>query len=209
MVRPVTEIEVYVQNLTLNRQRGKSNPTEEARIVRHLRENEGKTTPDIAALLSMSEGRVRELLNISTLPPEVLGMVASGSLGVGAASSLVALEDPAQQTQVARDSVAWHYTVEQTRQRVQELMTPDRQAAPGEFAFGAQGEPRRVPLNCALCQKELEGKDYIWCCPSCQELVRLFWRQYIGLEQAQETPAPPAQKSKILVMTERGWEPSP
>lgn len=67
LVRAGTETEVLVKNLALNRQRGRSNPAQEAKTVKALQDERSIPVATIASLTGISEAKIRELLEIATL----------------------------------------------------------------------------------------------------------------------------------------------
>lgn len=185
---------VLIRNLVVNRQRGRSNPAQEARLIRTLREEGGKPLEDIAALTGLSVGWTRRLHDLSYLPPEVLDLVGEGKLGITHAAELLRLEDPAQQLEVAHQAIEWRYTAEQVRIRVAELLNPERPIPPGGTVFDAGGRPQRVPIPCYVCHVDLTGAvNYLYICGPCQSLVDAFLQAYYQHDQedrAAGTPAP-------------------
>jgi len=200
-----TEGEVMVRNLILNRQRGKSNPAQEAQVIRCLIEEDGKSGEEVSQLTGVSEGWVSRLYAISKLPDRVLQMLADGLIGVTAVAHLVRLESPDDQLQVAQDAVNWRYTESLVKQRVADIIGARQEVKPGETAFGAKGEPIIVPLTCRYCLKEMEkGENWIWICADCRVLVDQFislYRVKAPLTPAVSGPAP----HKRLILTRSGW----
>ncbi len=169
LVQPSTAREVIGQNLVVNRQRGKSNPAEEAKLIRTLREAEGLPLAQIAAMPGLSVGWTRRLHDISYLNPSVLEMVGASRLGVTHAMELLRLEDEALQLEVATQALEWRYTVEQVRLRVDVLLRPQVAPPPGGTSFGETGAPYRVPIPCCYCQRDLTGNiSYRYMCGDCQ-----------------------------------------
>ena len=196
IVRPGTPGQVIMQNLVVNRQRGKTNPAEEAKLIRRLREDEGMPLESIAALTGISIGWARKLHDISYLTPTVLQLIGEGKLGVTHAMELLRLPDAQLQIEVAGQAVEWKYTVEQVRFRVQALLQPAAIPEPGGVQFDARGVPSRVPIPCYVCHKDLTGNvSWLYMCGECQEFVNEFLRAYRAAEVAPAaeavTPAAP------------------
>jgi ParB family chromosome partitioning protein len=208
IVHEATERELMIRNLVLNRQRGKSNPVHEARVISHLLENEKLTLDEVSALCNLSPGWVSRLHKISHLPQQVLVLVEDGSLAVSSADHLTKLQDPQLQTQVARDAVSWKYTEEQVKQRVLDLLQVRPEPGPGDVAFSQDGKPTIIPLVCYFCHEEvIRGDGYIWICDNHRKLVDEFWRAYI----VQQPPAPPpaaAAMPQRRILTADGWKPA-
>ncbi len=194
MISDDTESDIMIKNLFLNRQRGRSNPAQEAEVVRFLEQDQHLSLREIAERTGISDTRVRQLLAISSLPREVLDLVAERKLGISHAEELLKLEKPDDQLQVAQDAVNWKYTVEQVRLRVHELINPLPTPQPGSFIFEPTGQPVRVPILCALCALDLgDNKSYLWLCPACIQLVAEVKRHLEPpsvLVSAESTPAP-------------------
>ncbi len=189
-----SEADIMVKNLFLNRQRGRSNPAQEAEVVRFLEQDQHLSLREIAERTGISDTRVRQLLAISSLPREVLDLVAERKLGISHAEELLKLEKSEDQLQVAQDAVNWKYTVDQVRLRVHELLNPLPTPQPGSFVFDNSGQPVRVPILCALCAKDLgNDKSYLWLCGDCIVLVADVKRHLEPPSisaSAESTPAP-------------------
>ncbi len=194
LIKPGTPREVIMQNLVVNRQRGRTNPAEEAKLVRRLREDEGMPLESIAQLTGISIGWARKLHDISYLPLTVLGLVGEGKLGVTHAMELLKLQDESLQIEVAQQAVEWKYTVEQVRFRIVALMAPQTLPQPGGVQFDQQGAPSRVPIPCHVCHVDLTGNvSYLFICGDCQELINEFLRVYFAHQEppkAKESTAP-------------------
>ena len=205
IVHQATEGEVLVRNLVLNRQRGKSNPADEAKVIRYLAEEEGKEMDEVMALTGLSEQWARRLYNVSKLPDEVQNLLQQGLITVSGASHLVKLQDPDLQIGVARDAATWRYTEEQVKIRVADLLGTREEPKPGEIAFANDAKPIIIPLTCYLCHKEVpRGDNYIWLCEEDRILIDQFYAAYLesGGGQAAPAEAPPSKK---LVLTDKGW----
>lgn len=195
LVRPGNVQEVLLHNLIVNRQRGRSNPAQEAKLIRQLREADGYPLEKIAELTGLSIGWTRRLHDISYLPPAVLDLVADGRLGVTHAMELLRLQNDAYQGEVAQQAVEWRYTVEQVRARVQALLNPQVTPTPGAVGFGANGAPTRIPIPCYVCHVDLTDHiNYIYVCGACQALLD----RIIGLGQAAlQAPAAAAAPAAV------------
>lgn len=185
--------EVLLHNLVVNRQRGRSNPAEEARLVRHLREEGGLPLEAISKATGISVSWARKLHDVAGLPEEVLALVGEGHLGVSHAMELLPLADPALTLQTAVQAVEWRQTVDQVRLRVQQLLRPEQPLSPGDTYFEETGQPRRLPLPCAVCQVDVvDSPDWVHVCQQCKPLVIEFGHMYRYRAEAPpptETPA--------------------
>lgn len=178
-VMPGTTAGLMLLNLATSRQKGRSNPAEEAQLIRRLREDEGMPLEQIAQSTGLSVRQVRKLHDIATLTPSVLELLGQGKLGISHCEELLALEDPDRQRETAQQAVEWRYTVEQVRARVHALLDPSSQPGPGGVQFDNRGVPARVPIPCYVCHVDLTGGvNYIYICGACQALINEFLIEY-------------------------------
>lgn len=181
---------VLLKNLVVNRQRGKSNPAEEAKLIRLLREEGGYSLEKIAQMSGLSIGWTRKLHDIAYLPIEVLTMISQGRLGISHAIELIPLKDTAHQIELAGQAVEWRYTIEQTRLRVIFLLQPALAPSPGGVQFDPRGRPTPVPIPCAGCGEDLtDFVSYLYMCGDCQRLYYAFLGEVRRQEMAATQPA--------------------
>jgi ParB/RepB/Spo0J family partition protein len=165
--------ELLIQNIIRNRQRGKSNPAQEAEVLALLVEKKGFPLEMAAKQLGMSEAWAKKLLKISTLPDQVKDQLKHGKIPVTGAFYLADLPRPEDQIAVAKDAEFYNYNAEQIRRRVWQILNPDVEPEPGEITFTPEGKPARVPLTCHFCGAVLsEADSYVWICAECLSLAR-------------------------------------
>lgn len=187
IIKDMTWDRVYVENIIRNRQRGRSNPAEEAMMVKKLVDEFGYTLEKAAQVLGMSKSTASKYYKIASLPKEVLSFVASGALPVLSAYYLTFLDDPQKQIEVAQDAVTYGYTVEMMKARVQQELNPDIEVEPGGWTFTETGAPERVPLKSDLSGEPIEGKAvFVYLKPEEWELIQQFWQMYTGGQNEQE-----------------------
>ena len=175
LVVPGDQADVIIKNLVVNRQRGRSNPAQEARLIFYLRSEGKMPLEQIADLTGLSLGWTRKLHDIARLPGPVLDLVGAGRLGISHAMELLALEDDSAQLETAEQAVRWNYTVTDVRARVQVLMQPAAQPSPGGVQFNNEGKQSRVPILCFCCRADMGATPpYIWLCGDCQT-IRSWW----------------------------------
>jgi ParB/RepB/Spo0J family partition protein len=205
IVSAKAERDIIVHNLILNRQRGKSNPVEESEVIRYLIENEGLPMTEVANLCGLSQSWAARLYEMSKLPKEVLSLVESGALGVSHVVHLCKLNDPELQKQVAKDAVAWKYTEEQIKLRVQDLLQVRDEPGPGEIKFEETGRPVVIPITCHFCHTEVQrGDGYIWVCDEHRKLMEQFWQAYIAGSEPVQTEVVPQRRQRIS-LSPTGW----
>ncbi len=106
-----------------NIQREDLNPIEEASAYKRLADDFNLTQEEIAASVGKDRSTVANLLRLLKLPQDVRDDVASGSLTVGHARALLALETEQEQRNLARDAVAHGWSVRETEQLVTRALT--------------------------------------------------------------------------------------
>ncbi|MEM4020247.1 MAG: ParB/RepB/Spo0J family partition protein [Thermofilaceae archaeon] len=156
IVRRMSEEELIVTNLIVNRQRGKSNPADEARIVKLLVDGYGYSFSTVAEKLNVSETTVERYYQIAKGATErVLEALKLGQVSVGCAYYLSMIDDRQKQDEVLEFAVRWGYTVEQCKAAALSATVPTYTPPPGGWAIDSStGQPVRVKVKTALCGME-------------------------------------------------------
>jgi len=189
IIKKGTAEDLLIENLIRNRQRGKSNPAQEAEVLDQLVNRRGFPLQNAAHQLGLSPEWAQKLLKIASLPEEIKDLLKLSKIPVTGGFYLADLTEAGQQIQVARDASEYGYTAFQIKARVTQLLNPDYQPKEGETTFAQNGTPQRIPLRCRFCAKELPdvGKQYIWVCPDCeQEAADLMKNYHAALAAAQK-----------------------
>lgn len=196
--------DVLIDNLIANMIRGESDPIQEAKVLHTLQVEEGLSPAEIAKKTGLSVDLVKKRLALLELPPLVQQFVAEGKLSIGSALELLKLPDEQLQIEVATDAVNWGYTVEQTRNRVEELLNPEREPEPGQYTFDETGRPQVVYPTCDLCGRELPGySKSLMLCPECYNLIMEAIEEMKRLEeQAKSQTATTELKPQEATTTE-------
>lgn len=185
--------DLLLENIIRNRQRGKSNPAQEAEVLAFLVEKRAFSLSMAAKQLGMSESWAQKLLKISRLPEQVKDRLKHGKIPVTGAAFIADLPRPEDQVGVARDAEFYNYTAEQIKARVYQLLNPDVEPEAGEIAFTEKGEVMRIPLTCHFCGKVLEtSESYVWTCKECYTLARdtiEYYHKTYGSGKAGPEPA--------------------
>lgn len=111
-----------------NLQREDLNPMEEASGYQVLMQEHGMTQEEVAERVGRSRPAVANALRLLSLPKEVQDMVAEGELSSGHARTLIPLNDPNLQIQLAQRIVADGLSVRQTEEMVKRLQKPKKEA---------------------------------------------------------------------------------
>jgi ParB family chromosome partitioning protein len=115
-----------------NIQRENLNPIEEALGYRRLSDEFQMRQEDIATAVGKDRATVANVLRLLKLPDDVRADVAGGTLSMGHARALLALQTEADQRRVARDVVARSLSVRETESLVKKMV--DSTAQPKEPA---------------------------------------------------------------------------
>jgi ParB family chromosome partitioning protein len=144
IVRDVPDDRLLEVALIENIQRDDLNPIEEAVAYRRLADELHLTQDAIAAAVGKDRSSVANTLRLLRLPDEVRNLVSEGSLSMGHARALLALDAPAVQRQLARDIVAKGLSVRETEALVKRQGEPEPAPKP---------EPKRDPNTRAAEEK--------------------------------------------------------
>ena len=134
IVKEASDAESLEMALVENIQREELTPIEEALAYRQLMEEFDLTQEQVARRVGKSRPTVTNLLRVLNLPDEIRAAVDAGSLSVGHARALLALDAPAEQLRVGRRVMQRGLSVRETEALVAragaaaETGTPDRDA---------------------------------------------------------------------------------
>jgi ParB family transcriptional regulator, chromosome partitioning protein len=121
IVRDFDDRTLLVLALVENLQRADLNPIDEARGYRRLIDEFQLTQQQVADAVAKDRTTITNLLRVLALPGSVQRMVEDGTLSLGHARALLALEAGDLASRVAQESVARAMSVRQLEQYVREL----------------------------------------------------------------------------------------
>lgn len=124
IIRDVADDKLLEVALIENIQRDDLNPIEEASAYRRLIDDLSLTQDAIAAAVGKDRSSVANTLRLLRLPEEVRNLVSAGSLSMGHARALLALDSQAAQRQLAREIVAKDLSVRETEALVKRQSEP-------------------------------------------------------------------------------------
>jgi len=153
IVKRMSEEELIVTNLIVNRQRGKSNPADEARIVKLLVDDYRYSFNAAAEKLSMSRSTVEKYYQIAKGGTQkLLEALKYGQISAGCAYYLSMIDDKQRQDEVVDHAIKWQYTIDQCKAAALSATVPQYAPEPGGWAIDAStGQPVRVKIKTALC----------------------------------------------------------
>jgi ParB/RepB/Spo0J family partition protein len=160
IIKKMTEDQLLITNLIMNRQRGKSNPAHEARVLAKLIDEYGYDFDKAASLLGMSRHTADRYYRIAkNASAKTFKFLESGVLSVGCAYWLSYIDDKAKQDEIAEYAVKWGYTVEQCKAAAMSVLNP---TVPTQWEMTITGEMKPRPIPVYPCGKEVEpGKTVV------------------------------------------------
>jgi ParB family chromosome partitioning protein len=114
VIKEASDVESLEMALVENIQRAELTPIEEALAYRQLLEEFHLTQEDIATRVGKSRPAITNLLRVLNLPAEIREAVDRGTISVGHARTLLALETPDKQVEVARRVIRQGLSVRET-----------------------------------------------------------------------------------------------
>lgn len=117
VVRDFDDRAMLTLALVENLQRSDLNALEEAEGYQRLIDEFGLTQQQVADAVGKDRTTITNLLRVLSLPPTIREMVEKGLLSTGHARALLAIREPRQQEELAREVVAKQLSVRQTEAR--------------------------------------------------------------------------------------------
>lgn len=135
VVRDYSDREAMEIALVENLQRADLSPIEEALAYRRLVDEFKLTQDEVAERVGRSRPHVANILRLLNLPPEIQEYVSRGTLTMGHARALLAIDDAARQVALAQRTVAQNLTVRDVEQLCRGVPSPagerrDRKSRP-------------------------------------------------------------------------------
>ncbi|HWR44048.1 ParB/RepB/Spo0J family partition protein [Sporomusa sp.] len=140
VVRDYTDAEMMEIALIENLQRQNLNPIEEAMAFRRLMEEFGLTQEEVAQKIGRSRSMIANIVRLLNLQPEVRGFVSRGTLSMGQARPLLALEAADLQLDAAKQIVEEDLSARDAEELVRRL-------AARRPAKKAEAKPDQEQLN--------------------------------------------------------------
>ncbi len=145
IIKEIDDKAILTLALIENLQRADLNPIEEGEGYHRLSHNFGMTQQQIAETVGKDRTTVANMLRVLQLPDSVRKLLEEGQLSLGHAKVLLAVEDPAQITRLAREIVAEGLTVRELERRLREVATtPGKKKAGRPRKVDQQPEVRRI-----------------------------------------------------------------
>jgi ParB family chromosome partitioning protein len=159
IVKEMSEDQLLITNLIMNRQRGRSNPAEEAKILVKLVDEYKYDFDKACEVLGFSRSTGDKYYRIGKyLAQEVLEMLHDGLISTGCAYWLTFIDDRSKQVELAKQFAEWGYTVEQCKARVQYELNPAKEVP---YTFEPSGEVKPKPIPVYPCGREVEPSKVV------------------------------------------------
>ncbi len=159
IVKPMSEQQLLITNLIMNRQRGRSNPADEARVLVKLIDEYGVDFDEACKAIGFSRGTGDKYYRIGKyLDEDVLKMLGDGLISVGCAYWFTFIDDKEKQKMLAQYAARWGYTVEQCKVAVQAELNP---STPLPYEISPTGEMKPKPVPVYPCGVEVEPENIV------------------------------------------------
>jgi len=216
VVKPMTEDQLLITNLIVNRQRGRSNPAQEAMVVKKLIDDYRYPINQVAELLGMGRSTAEKYYQIATrLSRTCTELLGAGQLSVGCAYYISFIDDIEKQNNVCQWAVQYGYTVEQCKSAVQSLIQPE---APTPYTVNIEtGEIKPRPIPVYPCGKEVDPSKVVvvqidadvW--PLIQKSFEQLCQEgfFYSQEQQQQQQQPEELTTETETLTQQVSQPKP
>jgi len=144
LVREASESEAFELALVENLQRADLNPIEEAEGYRRLLDEFNLTQEEVSQRVGKDRSSVANALRLLSLPDEVKGMLAEGSLNMGHARALLGLTEPEKMLELAGEVSSHKLSVRETERLVREQRAPTERPAEKDKARPQSAAHRQV-----------------------------------------------------------------
>jgi ParB family chromosome partitioning protein len=147
VIRDVADEDAIAMALIENIQREDLNPLEESRALDRLIREFELTHQEAADAVGRSRAAVSNLLRLQDLSPKVKPLLEGRELDMGHARALLAIEDPVQQYDAARQVVKSGLSVRATERLVKTMLDPKPRAKPAAAGASGDADIRRLEMD--------------------------------------------------------------
>jgi ParB/RepB/Spo0J family partition protein len=182
--------QVHLLNLQLNHMRGKTPPTQMAKVVRELQEKHGLQVWEIAQKTGISKDYIQKLLDIARCHPLVLEALDNGDIKVGHAYEISRIPDHEIQLKVLYQQLTYRWTVQDLKDHVDNVLKLLQERAQGQ-PQSPQKPPRElVKIQCDVCGSEHPAKIMVSkiLCPACMGVLADRWAKMAAQTASEAEP---------------------
>jgi ParB/RepB/Spo0J family partition protein len=180
--------QVHLLNLQLNHMRGKTPPTQMAKVVRELQEKHGLQVWEIAQKTGISKDYIQKLLDIARCHPLVLEALDNGDIKVGHAYEISRIPDDDIQLKVLYQQLTYRWTVQDLKDHVDNILKLLEERAKEQPQSRQKPPKEYVKIQCDVCGHEAPAKMMVTkiLCPACVSVLASRWAE-IHAQTASET----------------------
>lgn len=156
----VSEEDMLELALVENVQRQDLDPMERARGFQQMVERLGLTQEKVAARVGLSRSSVTNHIRLLELPETIQEAVSAGTLSMGHAKALLAVQDKKRLADLAADAMRGHLSVRDVERLVREETEPatNPEAEPTADRAESRGEDRETLVPQPPWVRDLEGR---------------------------------------------------
>lgn len=124
IVKNYTKQEISEISIIENLQREDLNAIESARAIKNLITEFNLTQDEVADKIGKSRPAVANTLRLLSLPEQIISLVESGKLSAGHARTLLAVDDPSKQKEIALQVIERDLSVRETENLIKSYLSP-------------------------------------------------------------------------------------
>lgn len=159
VIREMTEADMLLRNLVTNTLRGKTIPSQEAKVVRHAYDKLGLSIKEICKRTGMRQERLEMLLNIGSASTGVIDALDAGKITVCSAYQLSRLVDTGMQIKLLHQLFISKMSCKDLKDVINDItkmMATRNEEAGKRAAF----TPPPIPVvRCGLCDQMYPPQD--------------------------------------------------
>lgn len=160
-----------LQNLVLNRLRGKTKPSEMVTVIGELDREHHLTPEQIEQYSGLSGAWCRKLLKVAQAAPELVRLVEEGKIPVGVAFEIAKFDSFDVQVRMASMAETYKWTVDEAH-RMAESVQEEMENPPAERTPIEEVKPKGI--TCRLCGHEYPQAEVVSVilCNGCWSMIR-------------------------------------
>ncbi len=164
-----------LQNLVLNRVRGKVKASEMVAVIGALERDYGMDSEAIGKKTGFGRDYVEKYISVAKASPSVVEALNLGVIEIGHAYELSRLPSRAQQEEVMAKYQVWRWKIPELKAQVDNILTMMREVGEQRAAAAAKEKPEPPAFYCAGCETRTDPRQLraVSLCPDCFGFV---WR---------------------------------
>ena len=151
---PGTMKDVHLKNLVLNRLRGKTPPTQMAKVCKELQLTHNMSVGDIAQSTGLRREYVDQMFELSKAQPEVLASLDEEEIPVGVAWNIARVQDRDVQLRLLAQARMYRLKVQDCKEIVDETLEILKRKEQAGAEQPTTPPPQVHTVKCKLCQQD-------------------------------------------------------